>query len=351
MTLSKKKRFIPMTEFNERLAWCAKFCRISFDKTNISKIVFSYDVALLDIGLSTASLTYRSNEGVVTYKVQLDRSECDCNRQIDGGDAFRTISRYYRTPRYKTDRNDKCDFDLDVAINATPLIWMNPKYEKTRQHVYYYDLNSAYATVMANYDFPDTSVEPVSKVVSEGEIGFDNDGLLVHPGQYASYVFPTMESPFKSFVARWYKRKKNAKTPAEKIKAKNMLCYCVGYWQIINPFLRAFVVNSCNEYIQSLVNEETTIYCNTDCIVSLVPLPELKIGEELGEWKFKEGEFAYIGLNYQFNGETPVWRGIPKGWWDKHPNFDILKDEPPHGGNVYEFNFKKFQFDEVKYEI
>ena len=150
-----------MKEFNERLAWCAKFCRISFDKTNISKIAFSYDVALLDIGLSTASLTYRSHEGVVTYKVQLDRSECDCNRQIDGGDAFRTISRYYKTPRYKTDRNDKCDFDLDVAINATPMIWMNPKYEKTRQHVYYYDLNSAYATVMANYDFPDTSVEPV----------------------------------------------------------------------------------------------------------------------------------------------------------------------------------------------
>lgn len=335
----KRVRFVNVEDFNRRMTECKKYRKLYLREANEHDMV-SLMNAFFDCNLATASLTYYSEEGVTTYKVRLDSDSDVIPQMINGGDSYRTLSRYYKIPKYS-----------NIKFSAKAITWMNPKYDSTRQHVYYYDLNSAYATVMANYDFPDTSVEPKQKVVSEGEIGFTESGDIAHPGQYALWVFPTMESPFKKFVARWYERKKNAKTPAEKTKAKNMLCYCVGYMQKINPFLRAFIINSCNEYIQSLMNEETTIYCNTDCIVSLVPLPELKIGEELGEWKFKEGEFAYKGFNYQFNKETPMWKGIPKGWWEKHPDFDILTDEPPHGGNVYEFDFIDFQIKKVKYEI
>lgn len=319
----KRVRFVKVDEFNERMAYCKKYTVIHLIKPGPNDKIGRYN-SYLEQRLTTAILTYNSEEGITSYILRLDNE--DMVQTITGVDAFAIMSRYYKVPRYP-----------NIKFSARALLWKNDKYEGVRHHVYYYDLNSAYATIMANYKFPDTSVKPQSKVVSEGEIGFTERGDLVHPGDYAFCVFPLMESPFKRFAETWYKRRKTNK------KAKNVLCYSVGYLQRVNPFLRAYIINSCNEYIKSLIDDESTIYCNTDCIVSLKPLPELSIGDKLGEWKYKEGEFAYFGLNYQFNNETPVWRGIPKGWWKNHPDFDILRDTPPSFGNVYRIDLNTFK--------
>lgn len=322
---SKKTRFIGVEEFNKRLEYCKEFTTIYRTEPHNDDTLGKYKSFFCG-HLSRANLTYFSEEGLTTYTIRLDTD--DMSQAITGLDAFRIMSKYYKVPRWEK-----------IKFSASALIWKNDKYERERHHVYYYDLNSAYATIMANYKFPDTSVQYEAKVVSEGEIGFTERGEIVHPGEFAMFVFPLMDSPFKKFAEVWFKRRKN---PKMKQKAKNVLCYSVGYLQRVNPFLRAYIINSCNDYVKGLISEETTVYCNTDCIVSLVPL-DLPIGSELGEWKYKEGEFAYDGLNYQFDKETPVWRGIPKGWWKQHPDFDILTDEPPHSGNIYRVDYEEFR--------
>lgn len=329
-----------MPEFNERLLYCRRNKVIYFQPPEVGRIGdFN---AYLEEGLSKVKLTYYAEGGVTTFITHLDDIE-ESKEVITGGTAFAILMRYYTIPRYLTLGSKKADFDIQVKFSASPYTFINERYNKRRLDVYYYDLNSAYAFIMLTYRFPDTSTPPIQKIVEKGEIGFDCDGNLVHPGAYGLYVFKEMESPLKVFASRWFCKKKNARSEQDKTKAKNVLCYSIGYLQLVNPFLRAFVVNSCNEYIQSLIDDDT-IYCNTDCIVSLKERKDLKIGDDIGEWKWKRCKFAYIGYNYQINNDTPTWRGVPRGWWKAHPDFDILKDEPPHDQNIYRFDIKKFQY-------
>ena len=93
--------------------------------------------------------------------------------------------------------------------------------------------------------------------------------------------------------------------------------------------------------------DDNTLMSNTDSIVSLKPLP-LKIGKELGEWKFEEGAIAYVGNNYQWNDDMPKYRGVPRGWFKK--GFDILKDKAPSFGNIYKLDKDKFKVIEIDYK-
>jgi hypothetical protein len=231
--------------------------------------------------------------------------------------------------------------------------WYNPKYNCTRNKAYCYDMNSAYAWGMLQ-PMPDTSVPPTAKTIVEGnEIGFielpnNNDVMsltAVFKG-FCACVFPLMDSPFKKFVDRWYKLKQEAKTKRAYMKAKNYLVFSVGYMQRTNPYLRSAIVTYCNNYIQSLIDEDTTLFCNTDSIVSLKEL-DLKLGEGVGEWKVEnKGEVAYVDFSYQWNKELPTYRGVPKSWFPK--NWDILKHDIPHCGNKYYFDEKEIKIKRSK---
>lgn len=157
-----------------------------------------------------------------------------------------------------------------------------------------------------------------------------------------------MESPFKRFVNKWFGIKRYG-TPEEKIKAKQMLNFCVGYMQRTNPFIRNTIVERCNLKMEDLI-DDNTLYCNTDCIVSLVPRTDIELGGGLGEFHIEhEGTFAYNGFNYQWNYELPTYRGIPKNWFiefeKKHKRkWTILDDSIPCGNDSeYYFDVKKLQ--------
>lgn len=281
------------------------------------------------------SLTYKIGSYACTYIVRKDESKKYST--IKGHDSYMTLSHYYKIPIY-----------TDLRFSAKPLLWKNDLYDGTRNYAYGYDKNSAYASVMYNEDFPDTSVEPKFKMVTDNEIGFNSSGDLVPTGKKAVYVFPKMPSPFKRFIEKWERNKEKAKKnndPYEYAKAKDMMNYCIGYLQLKNPFLRSFIVNKCNQYILDHV-DDNTLYCNTDSIVSLVPL-DLPLSDKLGEWKVEhEGMFAFNGFNFQWDKETPHIRGVARTWFPK--DWDILVDDLPSGGNVWEFDDKKFQLVKIK---
>lgn len=332
----KKIRAITVDEMNAIFDEYRDIREIVYQDPDRVRGVIGYKMFVL-VRQSKIEVTLRTRtDGVCTYICRLDGQE-ERITDVNGMEAFRIVQQYYyRVP------------EMDIhPFSAKPFLYFNPEYEGKRVHAYMYDINSAYSTVMANYDFPDTSVEPEAKVVGKGEIGFNANGDLVHEGGFAYWVFPLMESPYKKFVEKWYQKKKDAKDKKEKTKAKAVMNYYVGMLQKYNCFLRAYIVNSCSEYIKSLMDSKTTLMSNTDSIVSLVPLENLKIGDGLGEWKFEEGQIAYIGNNYQWNDEIPKYRGVPKGWFKK--GFDILTDKVPSFGNIYKLNKEKLLLEEEIY--
>lgn len=242
--------------------------------------------------------------------------------EVEGGDCYRIMARHYWKPQIETPQ---------IELSASPTLGYNPKYNETRQYAYSYDLNSAYDYQILQ-GWIDELSGPVAKIIEDGEVGFDNDlSHFMLPGEYSLFVFKKCDTPegLVRFVNEYYKRKRNAKTKLDKKNAKNMLTHPVGYLQLKNPFLRAYVVASCNEFIENLLDENSLLW-NTDCIVSRTRRYDLEenLGDNIGQWKIEnEGMFAYVGLTYQWGEEKPAWRAVPKDWIpDK---YDILDPNAP----------------------
>lgn len=239
-----------------------------------------------------------------------------------------------------------------LPFSTSPFLWFNEKYNRQESDAISYDMNSAYSYAMLG-DMPDTSeVKSVDikcynlGIVRKGEIGFDAYGNLVKEGCFALFRFKTIPSPFKKFVDYYYFLKKNAKNKEIKQHAKDILNMSVGYLQRINPFIRATIVSRANNLIKDLI-DKNTLYCNTDSIVSLKPRKDLTLGEGLGEWKVEhKGKFRYVDYNYQWDNTLPSYRGIPKAWFNE--SYNILTDDIPVCGNLYELDYIKFIIRKVK---
>lgn len=275
---------------------------------------------------------------------------------IAGSQAYNILTRYATLP--------KCPRTIGTC---SALLYKNEKYEGKRVKAYEYDINSAFAYQMLQ-PIPDTNTMKKATFLKRNQIGFlvrvDEDGknnleLVLEEGKFADYVFDAIESPFKKFVEVWYNRKKNAKTTEEKLKAKEVLNYSIGYLQLINPFIRACIIGRSNKYTLSYIDEHT-IYANTDSIVSTEPREDLEalIGSEIGQFKREHyGDlFAWQkdNLNYQWNLEPPKYRGIPKGFFIKFKeinkrDFDILKDTTPADLLTYEYDSEKNIVKEIIY--
>ena len=330
-----KKVYVTVDEMNEHLDYCKKYRNILFADPNKREKPMGFDAYIEDSIVQTM-LTYREGKSITTYICRKDNGDSFLGQVITGGECYCRQQRSYKIPKQ------------EVGFSASAFTYYNPEYERKRFYAYSYDINSAYANVLYNYPFPDTTVDLGARYVGENEIGFDGDGELRHEGQFALHVFPLIESPLKKFVAKWYSiKERTVKNDREHTLAKNMLCYCIGMWQHHNPFLRAYVINTCNEYIKSLM-DENTVYCNTDCIVSLVPREDFKLGTGIGQWKKEEGMFCYIGSRYQWNLERPSYPGIPNKWFPE--GWDLLKDELPQCGNTHYFDKNELQLKETGYE-
>lgn len=340
-----RKKYITVQEMIQHLKYVEKYFYIQY-RAKREDETFRRNAYIEDKEVNFC-LSYKKGDYACTYICRKDGSE-DC-QQTDGGEAFRILSQYYKVPRMDEDICGKAD---EGGLSASPIIWYNPKFNKTRQEAIGYDLNSAYSMAMLG-PMPDTSKPPRQGIIEEGkEIGFievlnpkkNNEATMLEAtySGYSNIIYPLMPSPFTRFVENWYHKKANSLPGSkEKTKAKGVLNFAVGQLQNVNPFLRATIVCRCNELIKSIINPETTLFCNTDSIVSTVPIPELKLGTGIGEWKIEHtGKVAYVGNNYQWNDDPPSYRSISKKWFPK--GWDILKDPNPRNGNIWEFNKEKF---------
>lgn len=298
------------------------------------------------------SLTFKKGATVCTFKCRKDGERA--LQQIYGQDAFRICKQYIGKNDIFDLRTKKeidiwkkvlvwSDIEKKFLVTTSPILYSNPKYDGKRVKAYSYDINSSYSNAMLQ-DMPDMSKLPkMNARICENELGYSIiDGKLIcyeEVGKTCDFVFKRIESPFKRFIEVWYNRKKNATSIEEKEKAKEVLNYCVGYYQKVNPFIRSRIISYANKLIEDLI-DENTLLCNTDSIVSLVPRNDLNIGKDIGQFKQenKGTLFAYKHLEYQWDLKVPSYRHISKKWFPK--GWDILVDPIPTYGNLVKFNEK-----------
>ena len=332
-----RERYIDASEMNSLLRYTTKYYNIVFGSKGADLFKRT---AYIEDGIVNFKLTLKIGSIPCTYICRKDSMEV--HEQINGGEAFRILSTFYKVPRVDKKFCGRAD---EGGMSASPIIWYNPKYECQWVDAYGYDMNSAYSFSMLE-DMPDTSVPLRSGQIKEGiEIGFEEilnpknpEATMLVPKYkgFSLYIFPLMESPFKRFVEIWYSKKINSEPgSSERIKAKGVLNFSIGQLQNINPFLRATIIGKCNERINKLIDDDT-LYCNTDSIVSRRKL-NLDIGTNVGQWKLEhEGKFAYKGFNYQWKNGDVSYRHVPKSWFPA--DWDITMDELPVGKNLYRFD-------------
>lgn len=331
-----KTEYLPITilsvdEMNNLLAYCKKKKKI-FLKEGIRNITFYQGCILQPKKTKIVAITEYMGK-IAQYVTYLDGREDP--QTITGGQAYLSLKKAWpQIP--ELDSNSKV-FDI---VSATPLIDYNTNYENMRIDAWGYDLNSAYAAAMLK-GWIDASQQPQAKIIDEEtEIGFDMD-LQIQRSGYCLFVFKKMPTPpeIVEWVNKYYNIKKTTTDKTEKLKAKQTLNFAVGMLQRKNPWLRAWVVASCNEYISNLL-DENSLFWNTDSIVSRVPRPDLEIGTEIGQWKVEhEGQVAYRGNVYQWNKDKPTYRGVPKTWFKG--DYDLLVDEKPTNQNLFYFDSKE----------
>ena len=241
-----------------------------------------------------------------------------------------------------------------IQQSASAELGFNPKYDKTEHNVVCYDLNSAYAAILQD-KIIDTYNKSLYKTVEENEVGFmlyDRNLTLVKPGSYADIVYPLIDSPYKEFSKKYYEIKKTApKGSPERDLAKQILVVTVGLMQHTNPYLRAYIVNSCNEFILKLKDKYYDKVClwNTDAIYTTEHIAELDdlVGDEIGQFKIEyEGLFRQSGLNYQkVELNKTSYRGIISQKFGK--DYNILTDPLPCVDLKYRMNENTLRIEET----
>lgn len=288
-------------------------------------------------------------------KYKATRYICNLNNElkpeISGLHAFNKLQQYcfkaMNAKKYGWDELERL-YDKETGryiCSAGPLVGFNPKYEGVELHdVYEYDLNSAYSSIMLN-KIPYVNRPYYNKIVGKNQIGFalDDQCSMIKEGQFAQIVFDLIElkPEQRAYIEKLYSKKHDSTNELEKAGAKLMLNASIGYYQRWNPFVRAYIVHRCNEFIKGLLDDDSVLW-NTDAIFSLKRRPELELGASIGEFKEEHIErFAYKGNNYQINWDLPKYRGIPKAWYKK--GWDILKDSTPKRCNKYIFDQSKMR--------
>lgn len=353
MSFSQKKiKYVTLKEFNEHLAYCKKYKNIIFGERERFGRPIDANLVIKTINVY---LTYRKGLEICTYAIRLDGE--GQLQKTTGMKAYAALCRYYKVPNMKDKKiykreveeiNGKSIVSWNID-SAVPLLYSNPVHQgKEIEKAYEYDLVSAYGWALTQ-PIPDTTKKPrFYDIVKEGEIGFLADGSITF-NSLANVIFPLMESPFKGFVKKWF-NEKCSDDKERSAKGKQMLNYSVGYMQRTNPFIRNTIVNRCTMYIESLI-DENTLYCNTDSLISLVERKDLNIGSDLGQFQIKhQGQFRYVGYNYQWNGELPIYRGVSKKWFEEFKrrnkrDWNILYDTIPDSA------FNQYYFDEKKLKI
>ena len=222
-----------------------------------------------------------------------------------------------------------CFSNIDIKKErfkvAPGLLWHNDNYmNEELSNVWCYDLNSAYLSILGQGCYPNIENNLGYGIVKENEIGFsDWCGVLSlsKTGEFAEHRFKKVFSQdlrdwaYKKYAYLCELKKQKETTKAQELKLG--IVAAIGMIRNHNAFLYEYIVGSCKQYMENLIDENTLI-CNTDSIICMGERKDLNIGINLGEFKieYQGVDFIYYNSNYQVSKDKNViytkYRGIPK---------------------------------------
>lgn len=320
----KRTKYLNREEFNDLME--------EFDRNHTPYNIYNY----------SCSVTVETKQNI--YMVSLTEDDDDI---VNVGSLANTFYKLFPDLRYKYGYKenktnlDKTKITWDYKV-AHGYQYFDEYYSKKPLKCWGYDINSAFPFAMLQ-PMPDTEATPrYNDIVGKNEIGFyKGGGATTVAGEWAEIIFPLIDSPFKDYVMTLYKEKKESEGLTRE-KYKRKLNYVTGLLARRNIFLRNAVIYYSNSYIKKYI-DNSTVYCNVDCIVSLTPRPDIPLGEEIGQFKkeFECANFKYIQSGiYQVEDECH-YTGIPRGlltdiedisdWVDRVPykleNGRIIKND------------------------
>lgn len=211
------------------------------------------------------------------------------------------------------------------------LLKFNPKYNGKKIFAFEYDLNAAYLSCISER-WLDTRRPMYDHILGENEAGFfymENLFLVTEPGIKVDIAFKIIESPdcIKNYCKKWFKLKQSS-DKQKKLNAKHQIVDSIGFLQYHNPYLRAYIVESCNNYMQAIIdaNPNDWILANTDAIFLTKPI-NLNIGQNLGQFKLKKGFIETRGVNYKSADFGDVERGKQKANYYNIENNRLVRIE------------------------
>lgn len=235
---------------------------------------------------------------------------------------------------------------------APGLLWHNEKYMNEEiKNVWCYDLNSAYLSILGKGYYPNVEKDFGPGIIKENEIGFSDWGGVISLSKEGEFAEHRFEKVYSKELMKWAKDKyaylnmlKVNKEEAKKTEMKLAIVAAIGIIRNHNAFLYEYIVGSCKQYMESLIDENTLI-CNTDSIICIGERKDLNIGTKLGEFKleYSEVDFIYYNSNYQVSKDKNViytkYRGIPKAM-QENMDFKTLTTEVAdrcfEGGQIWE---------------
>lgn len=316
--------YIDVKTFNEKLA-LIKACREIkvADAHALWKnglwYGFKTNAYVWDTGRGTMHLCYRMGTKNFNFATKLDGTDEDKAKEqiVSGGTSYRIMQRYNKLPKVHPEWHK-------LLPSCRAILYYNKNYSGTTiDHAWSYDMNSAYCHILMHYDFPDLEHPLDIGVVESGQIGFNADFTkLIHKGNLAVNRYPLMESPYKKFAETRFEKIKalrSAGRKAESKKYKSMLTNGVGYLVYARPIDRNYIILCTNEIIEKCIDKygDVILFANTDSLTSSIPLQDLDIGDNCGQFKIEheDAPFQYNGVNYCWLGEIPKVRGKSKGFW------------------------------------
>ena len=292
----KRTKYLNREEFNNLMN--------EFDSNHTPYNIYNY----------SCSVTVETKQNI--YMVSLTEDDDDI---VNIGSLANTFYKLFPDLRnkygYKENKTnlDKTKITWDYKV-AHGYQYFDEYYSKKPLKCWGYDINSAFPFAMLQ-PMPDTEATPrYNGIVGKNEIGFyKGGGATTVAGEWAEIIFPLIDSPFKDYVMTLYREKKESEGLTRE-KYKRKLNYVTGLLARRNIFLRNAVIYYSNSYIKKYI-DNSTVYCNVDCIVSLTPRPDIPLGEEIGQFKkeFECANFKYIQSGiYQVEDECH-YTGIPRG--------------------------------------
>ena len=293
----------------------AKQCSINefnsiIDSLKDRKFIFE-DADYRDIGprvylwsnISKAFLVYNEySDKIVTRCL-----ETDLNDQYEDGyfynmesvqNSAKICGKAFKFPRVVEDKSE-------ATVNASGIIWSNPKYNNKPIYCYEYDMHLAWLGVFMRCPLPNTEVQPrLRGIVGHNEIGFVKNGLdgyncgdgVVFEGNYADYIFPIMYCPNVKYCEKLLNDINNLTGLLRKSR-KGRFNKWLGTMQNKNPYIRVAVIAQSNKYIINLINKyrNKLIFSVTDSLGSIEKIPELDalIGDGAGCWTLKNEGYLY----------------------------------------------------------